>query len=78
MVLMEALIGVALAIIAMVSVVLCLLAARRWRRGRTRIAGSHDSGVPVDMEAWAEIVRRLKNSRADDEPDGGSRASGSR
>jgi hypothetical protein len=72
---MEAFIGLAVANISIVTFFLCLIAIRGRRRRRgARTAGSHESQVPVDEAAWAEIVRQLKKQRARDEPGDSDRA----
>lgn len=65
---MTALIGLALTIIGTVTIVLCMITIRgRRQRRRARRAGPPPSRVPVDEQAWAELVRQLKKSRAWDE-----------
>ncbi|WP_203872880.1 hypothetical protein [Planobispora takensis] len=76
-----------LLIVAVITAVIIVL--RRRRRARAAAsqvadvrppdpAGSHDRGVEVDEEAWAEIVRYLKKEGIRDEPGDGRPAGGPR
>ncbi|GIH95738.1 hypothetical protein Psi01_63680 [Planobispora siamensis] len=80
--------SVCLLIVAVITTVIIVLRRRRRRAWAADSpaasvkppdpAGSHDRGVEVDEEAWAEIVRHLKKEGIRDEPGDGRPAGGPR